>query len=182
MSKFQAGNCVCVELNEHNRFPSQQTLNYKFGSIHILSIKDVARGYYFVDGLDTSPTKVYLDECTHVKPHLSFRFRDVTMRGKVTKGASRIKVRKYIQPMAMQGNVSSVSCYIKLKGVSTKVEGILNDNKNTVYFARNGYSYKTKVYIDEEGYLRGLTKSTPLGSKQKRNSTRFIEGNIVCLK
>lgn len=180
MSKFQAGNCVGIELNEHNRFPSQQALNLKFGSIHILSIKDVTRGYYFVDGLDSSPIKIYIEDCSHVNPHVSFRFRDVTMRGKVTRGASKIKVWKYIWSRVKAADVNNVSCYIKLKGTSTKIEGILNDNKNTVYFTRNGYNYKTKVYIDEDGYLRGLTKSTPLGAKQKRNSTRFVEGKVVC--
>lgn len=175
MSKFQVGNCVratrsyCDSISKKwSSGKGSRANDIYYGSYHILTNKDVARGYYFCNNAIIHMPSIDLNHAEFVRPSMHYRNRDQSLRG------------KYIQPTrSMRTSSTWVSCYISFRGMSTEIQGFLNEDKNMVHFCDGRQSYKAKVYIDEDGFVRGLTKYTPLGSKQKRNSTRFIEGEIV---
>lgn len=159
MKKFKVGNCVGLPMN------SSYTNKQVWDSVHILSHKDIERGYYWCNnGTDS----FNLNLCVYRKPNLHYRNRCQSLKGKVTQPCNEgVFLSKKFDNFD-QG--LQVSCYITFKGHSLRVEGTYW--KGQVYFmGNNEVMYKTKVYITEEGYLCGVSKGS-LGEKQKRQSTK----------
>ena len=163
MNKFQEGNCVGLPK------PERLSHNHKehFDSLHILSQGDINKGYYWCNNGCGS---VDLLECGHQTPTTRYSNRCQTLSGKVTQPISFHKFIKNIE-----GNTTSqVTTYIIFKEVRTKIKGFIGDDKKIIYFQTNSGFYKTKTWVDELGYLRGLGfTQSHLTVKMKRNMTRF---------
>lgn len=166
MSKFIVGQCVGLP-----KFKGTYTNKQIYDSVHILSSKDIERGYYWCNnGIGSFA----LSMCVHREPNLYYINRCQTLKGKVTQPCNEgVFLSKKFESLN-QG--IEVSCYINFKGKSLRAEGCYW--KGQVYFmGTNEVMYKTKVYVTEDGYLCGISKDS-LGEKQKRQSTRFAVGGL----
>ena len=154
MSDFKVGNCVGLK----REFSDNKSY---WHSVHILSKRDISLGFYLSND---KFNVIYLHEVIHRKPNLHVTRRCQTSSGKVTQAISFAKFMKVVFVAECK-----VVCYIKFKGESTKVEGSFY--KGQVYFmGMNNIPYKTKVFLNKDGYLQGMSKDC-LGVAQQRRST-----------
>lgn len=157
-NKFVAGNCVGLSRRGKGYLPVPER-QYYFSSFHILSTKDIIRGYYLTPQGDP----IDIDNWVHSQPVLHYRGRCQTLKGKSLQPVSHFKMVALHEEF---GCYNTVSTYILIKGVKTRAEGVYY--KGMFYFnGMNSVGYKAKVYIDGEGYLRGWNTSS-LSEKQKK--------------
>ncbi len=174
MSNFKAGQCVRIS-NSNPYYAEKGTFsknhNVRYASYHILTDKDIERGYYFGGTSDLYSSSFDLKYCEHAAPEWAqyYRYRCSSLKGKSIQPVSAAKFESVYNDDDLLLN--SLTTYIIFKGVKTKVVGWLKENM--LYFSgMNGEYYKAKTYITEEGYRIGW------GVELSKNNKRVMNNAI----
>lgn len=121
-------------------------------SLHILTEKDIKRGYYFtnIGSFDLLQCEVVSDEFQYYQSCTSVSGYDQSLLGAVTKPISLLKYFRIVPTSA----TDVITTYIYIQDKLTRVTGDVYDG-SLYWTGLNSEQYRTKLKTTKDGYVIG---------------------------